>query len=117
MSRRSGLSAPHEPKATQDSTDAEASAASTAIAALRWRLRRQSTLEHPAVRRELRLLEQQLAAHFERDECAPGRHRSPGGHPPGRPVPDRGDDTDESVAGPDPATARTAQELITTRGH
>ena len=56
-------------------TDAEVTAASTAIAGLRWRLRRQSTLDHPAVRRELRQLEQQLTAQFERAGCNPGRHR------------------------------------------
>ena len=114
MSRRPGHGAQDDPQA---GTDAEADAASTAIAGLRWRLRRQSTLEHPAVRRELRQLEQQLAAHFERDGCAPGRHRSPGGHPPGGPVPDGADDTGEPDPGPDPATARTAQELITAGGH
>jgi hypothetical protein len=109
--------APREPKATQNGTDAEASAASTAIAALRWRLRRQSTLEDPAVRRELRELEQQLAAHFEQDGCAPGRHRSPGDHPPGQPVSDRAGDTEDPAPGSDLATARPAPELITTRGH
>ena len=112
MSRRPGRRGQDEPAA---GTDAEADAASTAIAGLRWRLRRQSTLEHPAVRRELRQLEQQLAAHFERGGYAPGRHRSPGGHPSGSPLPENADDTSGPVPGTDPA--RAAPELITAGGH
>ena len=117
MSRRSGLGAPHEPKAAPDGTDAEASAASTAIAGLRWRLRRQTTLDHPAVRSELRQLEQQLAAQFERAGRAPGRHRCPDSGTPSRTEPGFADDASESGPRSDLATARSSQELITVRGH
>jgi len=50
-------------------------AAATAIAGLRRQLRHQATFEHPAVDRELRKLEEQLAAQFELGCQAPGRHR------------------------------------------
>jgi hypothetical protein len=117
VSRRSGLGAPREPNAPTGGADPEASAASTAIAGLRWRLRRQSTLDHPAVRSELRQLEQQLAAQFERAGRAPGRHRCPDSATPSQPEPGLADDTAASGSRPDPATARSAQELITVRGH
>jgi hypothetical protein len=100
----------------QAGTDAEAAAASTAIAGLRWRLRRQSTLEHPAVRRELRKLDEQLAARLERAGSTPGRHRFPGGRAPSRPESGLAEDTDESDLRPDPDPARTTQELVTIRG-
>ena len=116
MSRRSGLSAPREP-APAGGADAEASAASTAIAGLRWRLRRQSTLDHPAVRSELRQLEQQLAAQFERAGRAPGRHRCPDSASPSRPEPGVADDTPEPASRPDPPPVRSSQSLITVRGH
>jgi hypothetical protein len=53
-------------------------AAATAIARLRRRLACLSTLEHPAVTRELRKLEQQLAGQLDASGRAPGRHRLPG---------------------------------------
>jgi len=117
VSRRSVRGAQDDQDDPKAGTDAEAAAASIAIAGLRWRLRRQSTLEHPAVHRELRQLEEQLAARLERAGSTPGRHRSPDGRTPSRPEPGLADDTDGSGLRPDPATARTAQELITIRGH
>ncbi|HVB43100.1 MAG TPA: hypothetical protein VNF47_10400 [Streptosporangiaceae bacterium] len=57
--------------------DAEAAVTVTAIAGLRQRLRCQATLKHPAVRRELSKLEEQLADHLERAGHVPGRHRAP----------------------------------------
>lgn len=62
-------------KDQQVGADAEAAAAATAIAGLRWRLSREATLEDPVVRRELRKLEEQLAAQLELAGRGPGRHR------------------------------------------
>jgi hypothetical protein len=81
---------PDDPQAP---ADAEAAAAATAIARLRWRLWRQSTLEHPAVRRELRQLDEQLSAQLERTAGQPGRHRCPVVRPPSPPEHSHGDDT------------------------
>jgi hypothetical protein len=68
--------------APHDRTDI--AAATTAIAALRGRLRRPGTLDHPAVRRELRKLEEQLAALPEHAGRKPGRHRARPGIAPGQ---------------------------------
>jgi hypothetical protein len=95
----------------QASQEAEAAAATTAIAGLRCRFRRQSTLEHPAVRRELRRLEEQLTAQLEQADHKPGRHRSTAGRTPNRPEPGQGEDEEEPGRRPGPATARTAAEL------
>ena len=65
----------------QSDAETEATAATTAIAGLRRRLSHQGVIEHPAVRRELRKLEEQLAAQFDGTARAPGRHRSPAGAP------------------------------------
>jgi len=94
-----GCGAPSDPDDPQAGTDAEAAAA--AIAGLRWRLARQSTLEHPAVRRELRQLDEQLAAQLDQAARTPGRHRIRVGHAPGQPEPRHGDDTGQP--GPQPA--------------
>ena len=67
------------PAKPQADAESEASAATTAIAGLRRRLKHQSVIDHPAVRRELRKLEEQLAAQFDGTGRAPGRHRSPSG--------------------------------------
>lgn len=91
MSGRPGRGAPQERDDLQARTGADAAAAATAIAGLRWRLRRQSTLEHPAVRHELRQLDEQLTAQLDRSARPAGRHRFPAAHP----------------TGPDPVTART----------
>jgi hypothetical protein len=73
VSRRSGRGAQDGAQA-----DIEVAATTTAIAGLRRRLRRPGTVEHPAVRRELRKLEEQLVSLFEQAGRNPGRHRSPG---------------------------------------
>ena len=57
--------------------DAGATAASKVIAALRRQLRDQDILEHPAVSRELRKLEEQLTAQLTGTSQAGGRHRVP----------------------------------------
>jgi len=93
----------------QAHTDAEAAAA--VIAGLRRRLAHQSTLEHPAVRRELRHLEQQLTAQLDRPARQPGRHRLPADAPPGQ-LSQPG----QPGQRPDPAAARTAAQLTTMLG-
>jgi hypothetical protein len=55
--------------------DAEAAATSSVIAKLRQQLRHQNILQHPAVSRELRKLEEQLTAQLTRTGQAGGRHR------------------------------------------
>ncbi len=56
-------------------TEAEAAATATAIQGLRRRLRRPGTLEHPAVKHELRMLEEQVFVTVE--ATAHGKHRFP----------------------------------------
>lgn len=89
---------------------AEADATTTAIAGLRRRLLRPGMFEHPAVRRELRKLEELLAA-FEQAESSPGRHRANGR------LPNRHGGPESAEAGsldlkPDPASARTAADFV-----
>ncbi len=55
--------------------DADAAATSSVIATLRRKLRHQNILEHPDVGRELRKLEEQLAAQLSEAGRARGRHR------------------------------------------
>lgn len=57
--------------------DAHAAATTTVIAGLRSRLTRAGTLDHPAVRCELRKLEELLLLELDHTEHKPGRHRSP----------------------------------------
>ena len=61
---------------TKVSADADADATTTVIAGLRNRLARVGTMDHPAVRCELRKLEEFLASQFDQPGHAPGRHRS-----------------------------------------
>jgi hypothetical protein len=93
---RPGTSAPEDRDDLQARASAEAAAAATAIAGLRWRLRRQSTLEHPAVRHELYQLDEQLTAQLDRSGHPPGRHRIPAA----------------ILAEPDPALAMTAASPV-----
>lgn len=60
-------------------TDADAAATTTVIAGLRNRLARTGTLDHPAVRCELRKLEELLLIELDQAGHKPGRHRSPVG--------------------------------------
>ena len=66
--RPAGQDAPADP-------EAEAAATATAIAGLRRRLRRPGTLEHPAVKHELRMLEDQVFVTVQ--ATAHGKHRFP----------------------------------------
>jgi hypothetical protein len=112
MSRHSGPGGPGSPD-SQANSEAEAAAIVTAIAGLRWRLRRQDMLEHPAVLREMSKLENQVAAQLARQaDRHPGRHRSPAGATPGRQAgPQIGDAFGYDLK-PDPASATTAAQFI-----
>jgi hypothetical protein len=55
-------------------TDADAT--STVIARLRNQLGHAGVIEHPAVRRELRKLDELLLTQFDQADHKPGRHRS-----------------------------------------
>ena len=66
-------------KPMADAADADAAATTTVIAGLRNRLARAGTLDHPAVRCELRKLEELLLIELDQAGHKPGRHRSPVG--------------------------------------
>jgi hypothetical protein len=107
MSRRAGRGGHFDQRAE---LQAEADATTTAIAGLRRRLIRPGVFENPAVRRELRKLDELLAA-FEQAESNPGRHRA-SGRIPGR---HGGQETAEVGSPdlmPDPASARTAADFV-----
>jgi hypothetical protein len=113
VSRRPGRSIPGGRDYPQADTEAEAAAATTAIAGLRWRLKRQDTLEHPAVLRELRKLEEQVTAQLEQANRNPGRHRSSADR---RAVQHDGQQVGDACGfdlKPDPLAASTAAEFIT----
>jgi len=105
VSGRHGRGAPDGQDSSQAAADAEASAAATAIAGLRWRLRHQEILEHPKVRGELQKLEAQLADQLDRP---PGRHRSAAGEAIGQQI----SDADGIDLRPDPLKATTPAEFI-----
>ena len=108
MSGRHGRGAPDGQDSSQSAADVEASAAATAIAGLRWRLRRQEVLEHPKVLGELQKLEEQVADQLEHLDRTRGRHRSTSGEATSQQISD--------VAGfdlkPDPLKATTPAEFI-----
>ncbi|HEV2372859.1 MAG TPA: helix-turn-helix transcriptional regulator [Streptosporangiaceae bacterium] len=85
-------------------TEAEAKATARVIEGLRWRLRRQGTLEHPEILRELRKLEEQVTAQIEQTDRKPGRHRSPSCSQVG--------DAAGFDLKPDPLTASTPAEFV-----
>lgn len=64
-------------RTTKPAADAHADATTTVIAGLRSRLARAGTLNDPAVRCELRKLEELLLIEFDQAGHKPGRHRSP----------------------------------------
>ena len=57
--------------------DADAAATTTEIACLRDRLARAGILDHPAVRCELRKLDELVISQLDQAGHTPGRHRSP----------------------------------------
>jgi hypothetical protein len=111
MSRQHGPGGP----GSQAESDAEAAAVVTAIAGLRWKLRRQGMLEHPAVLQEMRKLEEQVAAQLAHPSGrSPGRHRSPAGGTSGSRDWAQISDAFGYDLKPDPAAATTAAEFIRT---
>lgn len=92
MNRRPGHGTQNDPDDCQAGTEADAAATTAAIAMLRWRLRRQSTLEHPEVSSELRKLDEQITAQLARAERSRGRHRASPGSTPGQPGVEQADD-------------------------
>lgn len=107
MSRHRERGAPGSP---DDQADPEAEATATAIAGLRFRLRRPGALEHPAVKRELRKLEEQVIAI--QAGRAPGRHRSPLEEAVGRQIREQIGDVCGFDLKPDPLTATTSAQFI-----
>jgi hypothetical protein len=75
MSSQPEPSPRHDPRRV--TADADAAATSKVIAALRRQLRDQDILEHPAVSRELRKLDEQLTAQLTGTGQTGGRHRVP----------------------------------------
>jgi hypothetical protein len=113
MTRQPGRTSQSSQNCSRPDAETEAAAAVTAIAGLRSRLRRQSTLEHPAVQRELRKLEEQVMTQLSgQADRSPGRHRSTADATPGR----RGGQQIGDASGydlkPDPLTASTPAQFI-----
>jgi hypothetical protein len=110
MSGRHGRGTPDGQDCSQSAADVEASATAMVIAGLRWRLRRQETLEHPKVLSELQKLEEQLADQLGPPDQPSGRHRSRDGQALSQQISD--------AAGfdlkPDPLKATTSAEFIET---
>lgn len=104
MNRRTRRAAQDDPR-----PDTEVAATASAIVGLRRQLRRLGTIEHPAIRRELRKLEEQLSILFEQAGRNPGRHRAPAGKAPSRPDGDAEPDVqpDTAAARGDAATTAT----------
>jgi hypothetical protein len=119
MTRRSGRGSDND--LHQEDLEAEAAATTTAIAGLRRRLKLlPGSLEHPSVRRELRKLADELAAH-EDGKRRPGRHRSNVSRLPVR-LAERagqGGKTDDAEADhkPDPGKASTTADFIAALWH
>jgi hypothetical protein len=108
LTGRHGRSVPSGGDHEQAAIEAEATATATVIAGLRWRLRRQETLEHPKVLSELRKLEDQMAAQLDHAGRTPGRHRAVAGQVIGQQI---GDASGFDLK-PNPLTAATAGEFI-----
>jgi len=62
-------------RSTRPVADADATATTTVIAGLRDRLAHAGILDHPAVRCELRKLDELLITQLDHAEHNPGRHR------------------------------------------
>ena len=109
MSRRTpgGVSDPGNDR--QPGPDAEAAATTSALAGLLSQLRRQGTALHPLVRKQLRELGEELAELLDDPGREPGRHRSSAaGDHDSQPA----SDGSKPACKPDPATVRTAADLI-----
>jgi hypothetical protein len=94
----------------QPGPDAEATATTSALAGLLSQLRRQGTVLHPLVRKQLRELGEELAELLDDPGREPGRHRSSAAcHHDIR----QANEGSKPACKPDPATVRTPSELIT----
>jgi hypothetical protein len=108
VSGRHGRGVPDGQDSSQTAADVEASAAATAIAGLRWRLRRQEILEHPKVLGELRKLEDQVADQLAQLDRPSGRHRATAGDETSQQI----SDADGIDLKPDPLKATTPTEFV-----
>lgn len=108
MNGRHGRSTPEGQDNQLAAIEREATATATVIAGLRWRLKRQETIEHPKVLTELRRLEEQVTAQLAHSDEAAGRHRAAGDQAISPQIAD--------AAGfdlkPNPLTATTSAEYI-----
>jgi len=86
----------------------EADSTVTAIAGLRWRLRRQELLEHPKVLSALRKFHAQIEDQLTAADQNPGRHRSSAGAAAGQQI----NDAFGFDQKPDPLTATTPAEFV-----
>jgi hypothetical protein len=108
VSGRHGRGVPDGQDSSQTAADVEASAAATAIAGLRWRLRRQEILEHPKVLGELQKLEDQVADQLAQLDRPSGRHRATAGDETSQQI----SDADGIDLKPDPLMATTPTEFV-----
>ncbi len=108
MSGRHGRSTPGGQDYPRAAIETEATATATIIAGLRWRLRRQETLEHPKVLSELHKLEEQVTEQLPHADRNPGRHRSA----VGKAISQQISDASGFDLKPDPLTATTPAEFI-----
>jgi hypothetical protein len=92
--------------------ETETDTIATQIAGLRWRLKRLGNLEHPAVLRELRKLDEQLAAQLELSGQASGRHRTRASRASGRRDTDQISDACGYELKPDPLSTTAPAEFI-----
>lgn len=108
MNGRHGRSTPEGQDSQLAAIEREATATAAVIAGLRWRLRRQETIEHPKVRAELRKLEEQVTAQLAHSEETAGRHRVSGDQAIN---PQSADAADFDLK-PNPLNAITAAEFL-----
>jgi hypothetical protein len=108
VNRQDGGTGPENQKRPAEAPDSEAARTAIVIAGLRSRLKRPGVLTSPAVLRELRKLEEDVAAGIEQDYRNRGKHRSRASKAATSQVADAsGIDLK-----PDPLTARTPAEYI-----
>jgi hypothetical protein len=107
MSGRHGHRLPDD-RDPQVVTNNEADSTVTAIAGLRWRLRRQELLEHPKVLSALRKFHTQIEDQLTAADQNPGRHRSSAGSTAGQQI----NDAFGFDQKPDPLTATTPAEFV-----
>jgi hypothetical protein len=107
MSGRHGRGVPDD-RDPQAAIDMAADSTVTAIAGLRWRLRRQELLEHPKVLSALRHFQAQIEEQLTAVDRNPGRHRSIISTVAGQQI----NDAFGFDQKPDPLTASTPAEFV-----